>query len=97
MTSEFSVDGARVVVVGAARSGVAAARLLARRGAQVVLSDIRDSVPEADPLRAVGVTLELGRHPEKLEVADLVVLSPGVSPRVPAIDSCSTAGSSGDQ
>ena len=86
MTRKFSVDGARVVVVGAARSGVAAARLLARRGAEVVLSDIRESVPEAEPLRAVGVTLELGRHPEKLEVADLVVLSPGVSPRVRAID-----------
>jgi cation diffusion facilitator CzcD-associated flavoprotein CzcO len=33
--STFSVSGKRVVVVGAARSGVAAAELLVRRGAAV--------------------------------------------------------------
>ena len=33
--SQFSVDGSRVVVVGAARSGIAAAELLSRRGAPV--------------------------------------------------------------
>ena len=36
----FSVAGKRVVVVGAARSGVAAAELLVRRGATVTLTDI---------------------------------------------------------
>ena len=33
----FSVEGKKVVVAGAARSGVAAAQLLARRGAAVTL------------------------------------------------------------
>ena len=37
--SEFSVSGSNVVVMGAARSGVAAAKLLVRRGARVTLSD----------------------------------------------------------
>ena len=35
--SDFTVQGRRVAVVGAARSGVAAAELLVRRGASVVL------------------------------------------------------------
>ena len=35
----FSVSGWQVLVVGAARSGVAAAHLLARRGATVTLTD----------------------------------------------------------
>ena len=39
---EFSVEGERVVVVGAARSGVAAAELIARRGGLVVLTDVRE-------------------------------------------------------
>ena len=84
---EFSVDGARVVVLGAARSGVAAAELLARRGGRVILSDIRDSISEAERLEAAGVRLELGGHrPDTLADAELIVLSPGVSPRLPAVD-----------
>ena len=84
---EFSVDGARVVVLGAARSGIAAATLLARRGARVVLSEIRDSIADADQLRGAGVTLELGGHrADTLANAQLIVMSPGVSLRLPAVD-----------
>ena len=84
---EFSVNGARVVVLGAARSGVAAAELLAHRGARVILSDLRDSIGDAARLAAAGVRLELGGHrPDTLADADLIVLSPGVSPRLPAVD-----------
>lgn len=82
----FSVEGQRVTVVGAARSGLAAARLLAQRGARVTLSDARSDVPEAEPLRTLGIELELGGHKmETLTNADLVVLSPGVLPGQPAI------------
>lgn len=85
--SEFSVDGARVVVLGAARSGMAAAALLARRGARVVLSDVRDAITEAERLTGAGVTLELGGHrADTLANAELIVLSPGVSPKIPAVD-----------
>jgi len=37
--TEFTVEGRRVIVVGAARSGLAAAELLAARGADVVVTD----------------------------------------------------------
>jgi UDP-N-acetylmuramoylalanine--D-glutamate ligase len=77
----FSVAGKRVTVAGAARSGIAAAELLARRGARVTLSDTRDEVAAAEPLRGLGVQLELGGHKtETFTDVDLVVLSPGVPP-----------------
>ena len=83
----FSVRQRRVVVVGAARSGVAAAMLLAKRGAMVTLSEARDVVAEPEVLRSAGVALELGGHTaETLAAADLVVLSPGVPPDQPALE-----------
>ncbi len=42
---DFTLAGRRVVVVGAARSGVAAAALAAARGARVTLTDLRPEVP----------------------------------------------------
>ncbi len=89
----FSVRDKRVVVVGAARSGVAAAELLVRRGARVTLTDIRDQIDDADTLRAAGVSLELGAHKAStLTGADLIVLSPGVPSRQPAIEAAQRAG-----
>ena len=83
----FSVAGQNVVVVGAARSGIAAAELLVERGARVTLSERRDEIPEARALAERGVELELGGHRiDSFERADLVVLSPGVPPDQPAID-----------
>ena len=77
----FDVNDKRVTVAGAARSGVAAAELLARRGARVTLSDTRAELTEGDDLRALGVRLELGGHTkDTFTNADLVVLSPGVPP-----------------
>jgi len=89
----FTVDRTRVTVVGAARSGIAAAELLAQRGADVTLSDLRADVPEALPLQARGVRLELGLHrPETFTGADLIVLSPGVPPDQPAIQAARARG-----
>ena len=77
----FDVNGKRVTVAGAARSGIAAAELLARRGARVTLSDTRAEVPEVDALRGLGIATELGGHQmDTFTGADLVVLSPGVPP-----------------
>ena len=77
----FSVHGQNVTVVGAARSGIAAALLLAERGARVTLTDVRPELDaaRATQLRDAGVALELGAHRrETLTSADLLVLSPGV-------------------
>lgn len=89
----FSVAGKKVVVVGAARSGVAAAVLLVRRGASVTLTDLRRDIDADEELRAAGVALELGGHASAtLLGADLIVLSPGVPPAQPAIAAARAAG-----
>lgn len=90
---EFPVAGKRVVVVGAARSGIAAAELLVRRGARVTLTETRESFDGADRLRDLGVTLELGghRHPT-FASADLVVVSPGVPLEQPVFEATRARG-----
>jgi UDP-N-acetylmuramoylalanine--D-glutamate ligase len=89
----FSVRGKRVTVVGAARSGVAAAELLVRRGASVTLTDVRERLDDEERLRQAGVELELGGHtPATLLHAELIVTSPGVPQRQPLIDAARQAG-----
>ncbi|MEO7156347.1 MAG: UDP-N-acetylmuramoyl-L-alanine--D-glutamate ligase [Vicinamibacterales bacterium] len=87
MTAQnFSVNGQRVLVVGAARSGVAAAHLLARRGARVTLTDRQPAVPEEAALRAAGIALELGgHHAASFDSASLIVMSPGVPLALPEL------------
>ena len=91
--SEFSVAGRHVVVVGAARSGVAAAELLVHRGARVTLTESRTAFEQADRLRSLGVDLELGGHQAStLAAADLIVASPGVPLEQPVFDTARSRG-----
>ena len=70
--------GRRVLVVGLARSGMAAAEVLVRRGATVVGFD-RDESLDGGRLPELGVELHRGREEERLlQGIDLVVKSPGV-------------------
>jgi UDP-N-acetylmuramoylalanine--D-glutamate ligase len=95
MTSrhDFSVRDKRVIVAGAARSGVAAAELLVRRGATVTLSESRAEIADAERLRAAGVELELGGHREATFTgADLIVTSPGVPLSIRVIEAARAHG-----
>ena len=79
-----------VVVVGLARSGVAAAAFLARRGETVVGTDRRPAGElqgeAVTSLRQLGVRLELGgHHAGTFTGASLVVVSPGVAPDLPEL------------
>ncbi|HTS51235.1 MAG TPA: UDP-N-acetylmuramoyl-L-alanine--D-glutamate ligase [Bryobacteraceae bacterium] len=67
----MKLDGARVVVVGMARSGVAALRLLREKGAMV------RAVDEKPMGEVLGVAVE-PQTEAAFEDADLVVISPGV-------------------
>ena len=82
VTEAPDLRGARVVVAGAARSGVALARFLLARGAKVTLSDkrqARDLGPDVAALAQAGAVFEFGRHEEQtFTSADLVAVSPGV-------------------
>ena len=72
------LSGKRVLVVGLARSGKAAAEALVERGAEVVGFD-RDESVEVGRLLELGVEVHLGREEEMvLQGIDLVVKSPGV-------------------
>jgi UDP-N-acetylmuramoylalanine--D-glutamate ligase len=89
----FEVENMRVTVAGAARSGVAAAELLARRGARVTLSESAPAIADADRLRALGIALETGGHlRETFTGADLIVLSPGVPPEIAVVQAARDRG-----
>jgi len=73
--------GKRVLVVGLGRSGVAAARLCASRGAEVTVNDAKPAALLGRDLDLLPPTIahELGGHPPRLfEDKDMIVLSPGV-------------------
>jgi len=85
-----------IAVVGLARSGRAAAQLLARTGADVYASDAGSS-PElettAADLRRDGVTVQVGGHDtDRISRAALVVASPGVPPDAPPLLAAKQAG-----
>jgi UDP-N-acetylmuramoylalanine--D-glutamate ligase len=77
--------GRRVLVIGLARSGMAASETLVARGARVTAYD-RDESLEVGRLRDLGVEVHLGREEEQLlQGIDLVVTSPGVPADAPLI------------
>ena len=82
------IQGKKITVLGAARSGLAAARLMAERGASVFLSEM-DSVEnkgkEADLLKQAGIPAEFGGHSPRIYDADLWVVSPGIPPTAKTI------------
>jgi UDP-N-acetylmuramoylalanine--D-glutamate ligase len=77
--------GRRVLVVGLARSGMAASEVLRRHGAEVVAYD-RDEAIDVGRLRELGVEVHLGPEEERLlQGIDLVVKSPGVPGETPLV------------
>ncbi|MBV9211694.1 MAG: UDP-N-acetylmuramoyl-L-alanine--D-glutamate ligase [Acidobacteria bacterium] len=82
----MEVKGKKVLVIGAARSGIACARFLAGRGAVVALNDrkaIEEWPEEARALKDSGVGLLPGEVPMwLLDQLELVVLSPGVPTKI---------------
>ncbi len=75
------VENKKITVLGAARSGIAAARLLKNFGADVFVSDLakeRDKAAQADELKQAAIPFEFGRHSDRVFEADFVVLSPGI-------------------
>ncbi len=79
---DAEVRGKRVLVVGVARTGLAAARFLLDRGARVTISERRPRAElpaEVEALERAGATIEAGGHGEStFAEQDLIVLSPGV-------------------
>lgn len=85
-----------VLVVGAGKSGTAAARFLAGKGARPVLTDNKPAGNfngSLDYLREQGVKMVLGSYPEVAPGRyDIVVVSPGVPLTVPPVVQAKEAG-----
>lgn len=81
--------GQRVVIIGAARQGIALARYLAGKGARVTLNDKQPEEAMANARQTLeDVSLEwvFGGHPTSLvEKADLLCLSGGVPLTLPVV------------
>ena len=90
MATDRTLDAARVLVVGAARSGLAAAAALRRAwpAATVLLID-RDRLPDELPTGVVGL---IGDDPALADGVDLVVKSPGVPGSSPVVAAARAAG-----
>lgn len=84
----------RVVVLGAGRSGVAAAKFLAAHKLEVCLTDAseRDRLPHVVDLPATVETC-FGSHPATLlDGADQIVLSPGIPKTIPLLQEAEDRG-----
>jgi len=96
MPNPFELRGKRLLVVGLARTGVATALFCAERGAKVTGTDARSENEIGEtiaPLRAAGVSLELGGHRENSFLEqDLIVPSPGVPADAPLLQAARAKG-----
>ena len=86
----MELAGARVTIMGLARSGVAACRLLQAAGARVTVADRKEPAELASVLGDidrdhVGITVGAG-YESSLDEADLVVISPGVPSRLAPLE-----------
>jgi UDP-N-acetylmuramoylalanine--D-glutamate ligase len=81
MPEQLRLAGQRVLVVGLARSGVAAAGVAHARGAQVTVTDRRAATELGPVVGELGASVELalgGHDLADFTRADLIVVSPGV-------------------
>ena len=86
---QVEVNGKKFSIIGGGISGIAAARLLRRHGAEVFItekSDAEHKIDELKKLGELGIEWEAGQHSvERTVAADAIILSPGVTPSLPVL------------
>jgi UDP-N-acetylmuramoylalanine--D-glutamate ligase len=78
----------KISVIGAARSGVAVAKLLQSQGSLVFVSDKTGPEKlktEAQMLHELGIVYELGGHSDRVYDCSLIAISPGVPSNAPVV------------
>ncbi len=92
----MEVANKNILVVGLAKTGVACARFLASRGAQVTVTDMRSQSELAGPLADLAgleIAQELAQHnPATFLASDLIVVSPGVPMDLPQLVAAQQSG-----
>lgn len=86
----MNFQGRKVLVIGAAKSGLAAAEFLKGHGAFVYLNDLKrkEELPSEvlNRLENQGISLILGKHAQIDNLAvDLLIISPGVPLNIPTV------------
>ncbi len=77
-------ENKKVLILGMARSGVAAAKVLIKKGNEVILNDLKDESchdkETINELKNLGVKLILGGHPDNLldKSFDYLIKNPGI-------------------
>ena len=89
-------NGKKALVCGMAKSGIAAAKLLKRLGAEVTLQDMKkreDIAADVLALEKEGIVLYTGANPDDIACEqDVIVLSPGIPCDLPFIAAAEAAG-----
>ena len=85
----------KVVVIGAAKSGVAVSKLLKALGAKPFVSDsgteekLKTFIPQ---LKEAGIEYEVGSHSDRIFDAEFMVISPGVPSNIPIVTKFQSSG-----
>ena len=74
MNNFLPIHNKKIGILGAARSGLAAAQLANNLGADVFVSDINN----LSDVKIDGVECEFGKHSDRILDSDLVIKSPGI-------------------
>ncbi|MFZ7125960.1 MAG: UDP-N-acetylmuramoyl-L-alanine--D-glutamate ligase [Desulfobacterales bacterium] len=86
----MNLKGRQTLIVGLGVTGIATAHFCWRRGARITAIDVvrnDRTLAAAESLRPMGISVELGPESERcIAGSDLVVLSPGVSHELPALN-----------
>ena len=80
--ANIEIRGRKIVVLGLALSGAAAAKLAACQGADVFVSDNQNTSElqgTLTDLKKLGINGELGQHSSQIYDADLWIISPGIA------------------
>ncbi|MDO9547514.1 MAG: UDP-N-acetylmuramoyl-L-alanine--D-glutamate ligase [Candidatus Marinimicrobia bacterium] len=93
-TSPINISGKKIGVLGAGRSGMAIAQLLAQNGADVLLSDARQitfTAPQRQKFQSLNIKTEFGEHSASILQSDLIVISPGIPATTPIVQQIEAA------
>lgn len=92
----MEIKGKKVLVVGAAVTGVPVVKQLSHMGADIVLNDFKkvEELKEViSEIEELPIRLVAGGHPSMLsEDCDFVVVSPGIPPDIPLIQNAKALG-----
>jgi UDP-N-acetylmuramoylalanine--D-glutamate ligase len=95
MTVRERAKNRLVGIIGMARSGMAAARLIQQLGGRPFVSDVKLGdrlTAETDELKKYNIDFETGGHSDRLLESDFVILSPGVPRTIKIVKQLSESG-----